>query len=73
MAWARGKVKAATVEGRLGRRRPRFWWLDGVERALYIKGVGLERKDCVEKNCEGVIVLTQSDEGKDLRVIDSLF
>ena len=32
-----------------------------------------ERKECVERTCEGVIVLTQSDEGKDLRVIDCLF
>ena len=32
-----------------------------------------ERKECVERTCEDVIVLTQSDEGRDLRVIDCLF
>ena len=32
-----------------------------------------ERKECVERICEGVTALTQSDEGKDLRVIDCFF
>ena len=32
-----------------------------------------ERKECVERTCEGVIVLTQSDEGRDLGAIDCLF
>ena len=39
--WPR-KVKAAKVEGRLGRGRPRFGWLDGVRRALAIREVGLQ-------------------------------
>ena len=39
--WPR-KVKAAQVEGRLGRGRPRFRWLDGVKRALAIRDVGLQ-------------------------------
>ena len=38
--WPR-KVKAAKVEGRKGRGRPRFGWLDGVKRALAIREVGL--------------------------------
>ena len=32
-----------------------------------------ERKECVERTCECDIVLTQSDEGKNSRVIDRLF
>ena len=32
-----------------------------------------ERKECVERTCEGVIVLTQSDEGMNLRMIDCFF
>ena len=39
--WPR-KVKAAKVEGRLGRGRPRFGWLDGMNRALAVKEVGLQ-------------------------------
>ena len=39
--WSR-KVKAAKVEGRQGRGRPRFGWLDGVKRALAIREVGLQ-------------------------------
>ena len=37
--WPR-KVKAAKVEGRQGRGRSRFGWLDGVKRALAIREVG---------------------------------
>ena len=36
------KIKAAKVEGRSGRGRPRFGWLDGVKRALAIREVGLQ-------------------------------
>ena len=32
-----------------------------------------ERKECVERTCEGVIVLTQSKEGRHLRVIGCLY
>ena len=39
--WPR-KVKAAKVEGRQGRGRPRFGWLDRVRRALAIREVGLQ-------------------------------
>ena len=39
--WAR-KFKVAKVEGRQGRGRPRFGWLDGVKRALAIREVGLQ-------------------------------
>ena len=39
--WQR-KVKAAKVEGRQGRRRPRFGWLDGLQRALAIREVGFQ-------------------------------
>ena len=39
--WPR-KVKAAKVNGRLGRERARFGWLDGVKRALAIREVGLQ-------------------------------
>ena len=39
--WPR-KVKAAKVEDRLGRGRPRFGWLDGVKSALAIRKVGLQ-------------------------------
>ena len=39
--WPR-KVKAAKVEGRQGRGRPKFGWLDGVKRALAIREVGLQ-------------------------------
>ena len=38
--WPR-KVKAAKVEGRQGRGRPRFGWLDGQKRALAVTEVGL--------------------------------
>ena len=31
-----------------------------------------ERKEYVERTCDGVIVLTQSDEGRNLRVIGCL-
>ena len=36
------RVKAAKVEGRQGRGRPRFGWLDGVKRALAITELGLQ-------------------------------
>ena len=39
--WPR-KVKAAKMEGRLGRGRPMFGWLDGVKRALALREVGLQ-------------------------------
>ena len=39
--WPR-KVKTAKVEGRLGRGRPRFGWLDGVKRALAIRELCLQ-------------------------------
>ena len=39
--WPR-KVKAAKVEGRLGRGRPRFDRLDGVKRASAVREVGLQ-------------------------------
>ena len=39
--WPRN-VKAAKVEGRLGRGRPRFGWLDGVKKTLAIREVGLQ-------------------------------
>ena len=39
--WPR-KVKAAKVEGRQGRGRPRFGLLDGMKRALAIRDVGLQ-------------------------------
>ena len=39
--WSR-EVKAAKVEGQLGRGRHRFGWLDGVKRALAIREVGLQ-------------------------------
>ena len=39
--WSR-KDKAAKVEGRQGRGRPRFEWLDGVKRALAIREIGLQ-------------------------------
>ena len=39
--WPR-KLKAAKVEGRLGRGKPRFGWLDGVKMALAIREVGLQ-------------------------------
>ena len=39
--WPR-KVRAARVEGRQGRRRPRFGWLDGGKRALAVREVGLQ-------------------------------
>ena len=39
--WPR-KIKAAKVEARLWRGRPRFGWLDGVKRALAITEVGLQ-------------------------------
>ena len=67
------------MEGRQGRGRCRFGWLDGVKRALAIREVGLQeatqltREKTEERTCEGVIVLTQSEEGRDLRVIVCLF
>ena len=39
--WPR-KIKAAKVEGRLGRGRSRFGWLDGVKREIAIREVGLQ-------------------------------
>ena len=35
------KVKAAEVEGRLGRGRPKFGWLDGLKMTLAVREVGL--------------------------------
>ena len=67
------------MEGLQGRGRPRFGWLDGGEKGFSCKGGRLaggnatrERKECAERTCEGVIVLTQSEEGRDLRVIGCL-
>ena len=41
MHWQK-KVKAAKVEGREGRGRPRFGWIDGMKRALAVREVGLQ-------------------------------
>ena len=68
--WPR-KVKAAKLEGRLGIGKPRFGWLDGVKNGISYQGGKLaggnatrKRKECVERTCEGVIVLTQSKESR---------
>ena len=39
--WPR-KIKAGYVEGRLGRGRASFGWLDGVKRAIAIREEGLQ-------------------------------
>ena len=39
--WPR-KVKAANVEGRHERGRPRFSWLDGMKRVLAVREVSLQ-------------------------------
>ena len=46
--WTR-KVKAATVEGHLGRGRSRFGWLDTVKLTLAVREVGLQEETLLEK------------------------
>ena len=65
LRWPR-KVKAAEVEGQQRKGRRRFGWLDGVKRVVAFQGVRLaggnatrERKECVERTREVVIVLMQ--------------
>ena len=76
------KFKAAIVEGEQWREISRFILLDGngkgfschCHRSRLAGGNATrKRKEGVERTCEGVIVLTQSDDGMELRVIGSLF
>ena len=60
--------------------RHRFSWLNGGEKRFSCKGGRLtggkanrKRKVSVERTCEGVIVLTQYEEGRSLRVVGCLY
>ena len=76
------KVKAASVEGLHGQSKGQVLvgWLDEWgEKGISGQGGRLagdnatrEREECVERTCQSLIVLTQSEEGRRLSVVNYL-